>query len=150
MRKYLVILMITFSMLIGLFVPFNTADASYSPNKVISVSKKYIGVKYKYGGMSPKGFDCSGFVGYTVKKATGKKLPRSAAGIYKSSGKKVSKKKLKKGDIVFFATTKKSASHTGIYIGNKKFIHASSSKGVRIDSLNGYYWKDKFLGAKRL
>jgi cell wall-associated NlpC family hydrolase len=149
MKKTIVATVLMLTILIGFIAPSNNVEAAYSPDKIVSEGKKYIGTKYKYGGTTPKGFDCSGFIGYTFKKATGKTLPRTAAGIY-TKGKAVSKSKLQKGDIVFFTTYKKGASHAGIYIGNNQFIHASSSKGVSIASLNNSYWKPRFIGAKRL
>lgn len=149
MKKLVAVTVMTLAILIGFLTPYNSAEAAYSPDKIIAEGKKYIGTKYKAGGTSPKGFDCSGFVGYTVKRSTGISLPRTAAQMFKT-GSFVSKNNLKKGDLVFFSTTKKGASHTGIYVGDNNFIHASSSKGVKIDSLGSSYWKNKFLGGKRI
>jgi cell wall-associated NlpC family hydrolase len=127
---------------------FGGHEASAASSKsVINIANKYIGTPYKFGGTTPKGFDCSGFVGYSYKK-TGKNLPRTTGDMYKK-GKKVAKKSLKKGDLVFFTTYKKGASHVGIYIGGNKFIH-SSSKGVKVDKLSNTYWKANYYGAKRL
>ncbi|WP_153127132.1 C40 family peptidase [Peribacillus tepidiphilus] len=149
MKKRIIAPILMLAMLITLITPINSAEAAFSPDKIISEGKKYIGTRYQYGGSTPKGFDCSGFVAYTYKKATGITLPRTAAGMFQK-GKAVHKSKLQKGDLVFFSTYKKGASHAGIYIGNNQFIHASSSKGVKIDSLNSSYWKNKYIGAKRL
>ncbi|MGV3240836.1 C40 family peptidase, partial [Streptococcus hyovaginalis] len=106
------------------------------------------GSPYKYGGTSPKGCDCSGFVGSRYTKV-GKSLPRTTADMSKK-GKKVKKSNLKKGDLIFFKTYKKGASHVGIYIGSNQFIHSSSSKGVKVDKLSNSYWKTKYYGAKRI
>ena len=77
-------------------------------------------------------------------------LPRTSAGMY-SSGTSVSKRNLKAGDLVFFNTSGKGVSHVGVYIGNGKFAHSSSSKGVSIAKLNDpYYWGSKYIGAKRV
>lgn len=149
MKKNIFVSVLSLCILGSFLVPFDSAEASYSPDQVVSVSKKYIGVRYKTGGMSPVGFDCSGFVAYSIKKATGKSLPRTASQMF-LIGKYIKKSSLEKGDLVFFSNEKKRASHTGIYVGNNKFIHSSSSKGVRIDSINGSYWKNKFIGGKRL
>lgn len=156
MKKLFVSSILTLAMLFTFLLPSYTEAASKPPvakqvsvqDKIINEGKKYIGTKYRYGGTTPSGFDCSGFIGYTFKKAVGKKLPRTAASMYKA-GKIVNKKQLQKGDVVFFTTYKKGASHAGIYVGNNKFMHASSSKGVTIDSLSNSYWKPKYLGAKR-
>ncbi|MBS4218938.1 C40 family peptidase [Bacillus sp. FJAT-49711] len=120
-----------------------------SASAIVKQGKKYLGVRYVYGGSSPKGFDCSGFTSYTFKQK-GMKLPRTAADQYKK-GKAVSKKNLKAGDLVFFKTSStKKVSHVGIYIGGNKFIH-SAGKGVAITSINDpYYWKSRYVGAKRV
>ena len=152
MKKTIIALAIFLSATLMPFGPFNSeASAALSTNKankVVSTGKKYIGTPYRYGGTTPKGFDCSGFVGYTFKKATGKKLPRSSTSLYKK-GKKIAKSKLKKGDLVFFNTSGKGISHVAIYIGSNKVIH-SVSKGVKIDKLSSSYWKKRYVGAKRL
>ena len=147
MKKVLVMSLLSFGLLF--YGIFNAHEASAASKKsVVTVAKKYIGTPYKYGGTSPKGFDCSGFVGYSYKKV-GKSLPRTTASMYKK-GKKVKKSNLKKGDLIFFKTYKKGASHVGIYIGSNQFIHSSSSKGVKVDKLSNSYWKTKYYGAKRI
>ncbi|MFT8321319.1 MAG: C40 family peptidase [Bacillus sp. (in: firmicutes)] len=146
MKKVFIMSILSFGLLFtGIFGGHEASAAS--SKSITSIATKYIGTPYKFGGTTPKGFDCSGFVGYSYKK-TGKKLPRTAADMYKK-GKKVTKKKLKKGDLVFFSTYKKGASHVGIYMGDNKFIH-SSSQGVKIDKLSNTYWKANYYGAKRL
>lgn len=119
--------------------------------KVIDYAKKMVGVPYVYGGSSPSGFDCSGFIGYVFKNF-GIKLNRSASSMY-SNGKKVSKNALKAGDLLFFDASSRKASgaidHAGIYLGNDLFIHASSSNGeVKITSLSEY--PGTYIGAKRV
>ncbi|MRX72269.1 NlpC/P60 family protein [Bacillus lacus] len=128
----------------------NSAEASSGAkvDKFVTESKKHVKTPYKYGGTTPKGFDCSGFVGYSYKKSVGSALPRTASDMYKK-GKTVSKSQLKKGDLVFFSTNRKGVSHVGIYVGNNQFIHASSSKGVTVDKMSNSYWKTKYVGAKR-
>jgi cell wall-associated NlpC family hydrolase len=129
----------------------NHADAAsgIKSTKIVSAANKVMGTKYVYGGTTTKGFDCSGFVGYVYKKV-GKKLPRTSASMYKT-GKSISKKNLKVGDLVFFNTSGKGVSHAGIYIGKGKFAHSSSSKGVTVSKINDpYYWGSKYVGAKRV
>ncbi|MBQ6997194.1 MAG: C40 family peptidase [Oscillospiraceae bacterium] len=115
---------------------------------IIATAKKYIGVPYVWGGSTPGGFDCSGFVQY-VFNAHGISLPRTSKEQY-SVGTKVSKSNLKAGDLVFFDTEGNGVSHLGIYIGNNQFIHASTSKGVTITSLSNTYWAPRYYGAKRI
>ncbi|MDT8902316.1 C40 family peptidase [Anaeroselena agilis] len=113
---------------------------------IVATAQKYKGVPYRYGGATPKGFDCSGFVMF-VYNQHGKKLPRSADQQYKA-GKPGKPKDLALGDLVFFTTTEKGPSHVGIFVGGGKFIHASSSRGVVVTALGDAYWKPRYLGAR--
>ncbi|MCZ0757090.1 C40 family peptidase [Anoxybacillus sp. J5B_2022] len=131
----------------SLFVFFSGHYAFAEELDIVSFSKQYIGVPYKWGGTTPKGFDCSGFLTY-VYREFGVNLPRTAEEQYRK-GEKVEKDDLAVGDLVFFATYKKTASHAGIYIGDNKFIHASSGKGVMISDLDESYWRKSYLGARR-
>jgi len=116
---------------------------------LVSYSKRFLGVKYSFGGQSTKGFDCSGFTAYAFK-FLGYNLPHSAAAQYKM-GLKISKKELLPGDLVFFETYKKGISHVGIYIGNGKFVHASSGVGyVTITNLSESYYTKRYKGAARI
>jgi len=125
----------------------NTAEAA-TGQTVSNIADDYIGVPYRWGGTTPSGFDCSGFVGYTYKQA-GYTLPRTTSEMY-HVGDSVSKSELKDGDLVFFQTYKSGPSHAGIYIGDNQFVHASSTNGVRIDSLSSSYWSRTYYGAKRV
>ncbi len=119
-------------------------------NSVIKTAKKFLGTRYKFGGTSHRGIDCSGFT-KTVFKKNNKKLPRTASKQAKV-GKRVSRTNLKPGDLVFFKNTyKKGVSHVGIYLGHDKFIHASSgAKKVTISSLSKPYYKNHYAGARRV
>lgn len=112
---------------------------------VISEAKKYIGTPYKWGGITPSGFDCSGYVNYVFKKV-GVSLPRTTSAIW-SSTKSVGSPK--PGDFVFFKTVSNSPSHIGIYLGGNQFIHASSH-GVMISNITLSYWKTRFIGARTI
>lgn len=141
-----------FAITIGLSSVFVTtgdkAEAAYYHTKAISVAKANLGVPYRWGGMSPTGFDCSGLVKYSYGKA-GKTLQRTAANMYYSNGYRVSS--LQVGDLMFFAPNKASKpTHVAIYIGSGKMIMASSSKGVIITYTNNSYWKPRYIGAKRI
>ncbi|MBM7570430.1 C40 family peptidase [Aquibacillus albus] len=116
-------------------------------NSIVNEATKLIGTKYVFGGTSPKGFDCSGFIYYVLNQA-GEKLDRTSSLGYYNQSTKVTSPEV--GDFVFFAGTYKSGiSHMGIYIGNNSFIHASSS-GVRITSLDDSYWSKYFHSFGRL
>jgi cell wall-associated NlpC family hydrolase len=105
-----------------------------------------------WGGTSPKGFDCSGYVQYLYKKHN-INLPRTALGQSKK-GIPVSKDHLQKGDLLFFLTDKKRGipvTHVGIYLGNGEFIHAASKKkGIIISPITHGYYAKKFVSAKRV
>ncbi|WP_231038625.1 C40 family peptidase [Pectinatus haikarae] len=115
---------------------------------IISTAKKYMGTPYIYGGETPKGFDCSGYLQYIFKQ-NNIIIPRTADEQYKI-GKKVPVNQLQPGDLVFFSTDLTDISHCGIYLGSGQFIHASTSKGVRIDRLDNDYWKNYFIGGKHI
>ena len=121
-------------------------------NKVaplITTAKSYIGVPYQFGGTTPKAFDCSGYLQYIFNKH-GIRIPRTADEQYKLGLRTKSSKELVPGDLVFFETYDKGASHCGLYLGSGEFIHTSSSKGVRIDKLSDGYWAPRFLGGKHI
>lgn len=120
-----------------------------SGKDILASAKSQIGLKYKFGGVSPKtGFDCSGLA-YWAHFKNGITIPRMSFEQFKS-GKKIKKKNLKKGDLVFFTTYKKGASHVGIYTGKNSFVHSpNSKKSVEITSLKNPYWKKRYLGARR-
>ncbi|WP_335391351.1 C40 family peptidase [Neobacillus drentensis] len=123
------------------------AEAAYYHTKAISVAKANLGVPYRWGGLTPSGFDCSGLVKYSFGKA-GKVLPRTAAEMFYNKGYRV--KSLRTGDLMFFSQNKASRpSHVAIYIGGGKMIQSSSSKGVSIAYTSNSYWKPRFIGAKR-
>ena len=127
------------------------ASSTSSVQAVLNLAYSKIGCPYVWGAEGPNSFDCSGFTYYVIKKTTGKTIPRSSTSQGKY-GKYVSRKNLRKGDLVFFATTGKGrVSHAGIYLGNNQFIHASSSKGkVVISSMaSGHYYKT-FVNGRRV
>ena len=116
---------------------------------VIKTAKSYIGTPYQFGGATPKAFDCSGYLQYVFAK-NGLSIPRTADEQYKLGARTKSVSQLVPGDLVFFETYEPGPSHCGIYLGSGDFIHASSSKGVRIDRLDNSYWQPRFLGGKHI
>ncbi len=116
---------------------------------IASLALKQLGVGYSWGGTSPYGFDCSGFVYYIYAK-NGISLPRMADEQFEV-GMHIRKSDLELGDMVFFTTYEPGASHVGIYIGDNQFVHASSAAGkVVISSLSQPYYAERYLGARRL
>ncbi|HUS17742.1 MAG TPA: SH3 domain-containing C40 family peptidase [Chloroflexia bacterium] len=117
---------------------------------VLSVAMQYVGYRYRFGGTSPAGFDCSGFVYYVFNKA-GISMSRSLSGQV-ASGTKISSSQLQPGDLVYFANTyKRGISHIGIYIGNGKIVHAAAERtGVMVSDLWSAYWAAHYAGAVRI
>ena len=120
--------------------------------QLLEDAKYFKGGKYVWGGTSPQGFDCSGYVQYLYKKHH-INLPRTALAQSKR-GTSITKKNLQKGDLLFFLTDKKRGipvTHVGIYLGNGKFIHAASKKkGIIISPIDYGYYATKFVSAKRV
>lgn len=124
-------------------------SSSDSPTvkKLYSHYNEWRGVKYREGGLSKTGVDCSGFVHLAYKQKLHKKIPRSTE-LMSKSGKQINMKNLRPGDIVFFKTGFK-VRHVGIYVGKGEFIHASSSRGVMKSRLNNPYWVDAYWMSRR-
>ena len=131
----------------------NLTISNKKMENAISKAKSFLGTPYLYGGTNKNGIDCSGlfFVSFNNQ---GIELPRVAQDIAKIGRLIYGKEKLVRGDFVFFANTtsaNKLITHMGLYLGDGKFIHSSSKKGVVISEINNpYYWKNKFLFGKRI
>ncbi len=128
--------------------PGTAAPTGAGRSAVIATAQKYMGVPYVWGGETPAGFDCSGFTQYVMKQ-NGIVIPRTAADQY-AAGTPVDKADLRVGDLVFFTTYKPGASHVGFYMGDGKFIHASSAaKKVTISQLDEEYYTQHYIGSRR-
>jgi len=113
-----------------------------------SVAAGLIGSPYRFGGASPRGFDCSGLVYYSYRKA-GIHVPRTTQAQLRNAN-RVPLSQLQPGDLVFFKLDRRSVSHVGIYAGNNRFIHApSSGKQVSFTTMNDPYWQARFIAAGR-
>jgi cell wall-associated NlpC family hydrolase len=116
---------------------------------IISTALSFRGIPYRNGGSDPSGFDCSGFVQY-VYAMHGTGLPREVHSQYRI-GREVDRKDVKPGDLVFFETVSRGASHVGLAIGGDEFVHAPSSRGVvRVEKMSASYWASRFVGARRV
>lgn len=129
----------------------SSKDSSDVGQQIADLAQQYVGYSYVYGEESPsRGFDCSGLVYYCYGQF-GYKLSRTASQQYKNHGTSVSKSELKVGDLVFFSSSGDGVTHVGIYIGDGKFVHASTSKtGVIISELGSDYYTRVWYGAKRI
>jgi len=121
-----------------------TADST--SQSVIHTATSLIGTPYSWGGTSPNGFDCSGFIQFVYDQHD-ITIPRTVNEIWNFAT-EVGEPSI--GDLVFFETYQAGPSHLGLYIGNNEFIHAGSSNGVQTSHLNESYWQSRYLGAKRI
>ena len=129
----------------------SASTASGTRQQIIDYAAQFLGCKYVYGGNTPSGFDCSGYVKY-VFKHFGVELTRTSANQYANSV-KIKKSELRIGDLVFFSQNAGSSKvgHVGIYVGGDQFIHAAApGKGVRYDSLNSSYYSSHYIGSGRV
>ena len=144
--------------LIVLAIGFTSCSSHLSKREktavVIAKARTYTGTPYKWGGTTSSGMDCSGLL-MNAFKAIEYDIPRTSAQ-QKKAGKRVSKDEIRKGDLLFFATTKKKrkVTHVGLVTDKRAgqiiFIHASTSKGVTESSLDNAYWKKRFRQARRV
>ena len=127
---------------------FRHADRS----KLLRVVDSYLGVPYKWGGTTRAGMDCSALTRAVYRETFGVELPRTSRQMYEL-GRPVNQiKKLKAGDLVFFRISDSGpgVSHVGIFVGDGRFAHASSSRGGVIDNLSSSYFESKYAGARRI
>jgi cell wall-associated NlpC family hydrolase len=120
-------------------------------NAVLFRAIGLVGTPYRFGGNTPEGgFDCSGLVGFVYRDAASVTLPRSSKAIAEVRAPKLDRERLAPGDLVFFGA-KGRVNHVGIYVGEKRFVHAPNRGGtVRLDELNGHYWRDAWMFGKRV
>lgn len=120
-------------------------------NAVLIRAIGLVGTPYRYGGNTPDtGFDCSGLVNYVFRDMLDLRLPRTSRELAAMQGPKIATNRLAPADLVFFGS-RGEVSHVGIYVGEGRFVHAPSTGGtVRLDRLDGTYWRDHYTGAKRI
>ncbi len=122
-----------------------------SANAVLMRAISLVGTPYRYGGNTPEGgFDCSGLVNYVFRDMLDLRLPRTSRELAAYQGPKIEPRQLAAADLVFFGSGAQ-VSHVGIYVGEGRFVHAPSTGGtVRLDHLDGSYWRRNYSGAKRV
>lgn len=127
------------------------ASMTKTEKSLVKEATAWLGTPYKYGGNTRSGVDCSGLVYHVFLNALDIKLPRNSRKQHEFC-RKISKKDLATGDLVFFATTRgsKKVSHVGLYVGDGKMIHASTSRGVVCQNLSDDYYTRTFVGAGRV
>jgi cell wall-associated NlpC family hydrolase len=120
-------------------------------NAVLMRAISLVGTPYRYGGNTPEGgFDCSGLVNYVFRDMLDLQLPRTSRALAGYQGPRIPADRLATADLVFFGRGG-SVTHVGIYVGEGRFVHAPTSGGtVRLDRLDGHYWRDNYSGARRV
>lgn len=129
-------------------VPTNQ-KTKINKDKMDDIINSYLGTPYRENGTSRLGIDCSGLVREVYRRYSGINLPHDTKKLY-TLVKDVKKRNLLYGDLVFFALDSEEVSHIGIYLGEGQFVHASSSQGVIISSLNEDYYRKNYVGARRV
>jgi lipoprotein Spr len=130
-------------------VLLNMEVESLPSKPLLEAVDEWYGVRYRSGGNTKTGVDCSGFTLAVYSAVYGMMIPRVSREQYRIS-RKISTTELKEGDLVFFNTTGRGVSHVGVYLGNNKFIHASVSRGVMVNDLFENYYLKRFVGAGRI
>jgi hypothetical protein len=126
----------------------NTEVESLTNTVLFNEIEKWWGTRYRYGGATEKGIDCSAYTGTLVHQVYGVVLQRTARDQYAECF-KIEQEEMQQGDLVFFRTGR-GVSHVGLYLGNGYFTHASTSIGVTISNLSETYWSKKFIGGGRI
>ena len=117
--------------------------------ELVATALTFLGTPYRNGGSDPSGFDCSGFVQWVFARH-GTALPREVKDQF-DAGREIDRDELQPGDLVFFETVSRGASHVGIALGGDEFVHAPSSRGViRVERFTSPYWADRWKGARRV
>lgn len=131
--------------------PRNEPADPAAANAVLMRAISLVGTPYRYGGNTPEGgFDCSGLVDYVYRDMLDLRLPRTSRELATYQGPRIAPERLTAADLVFFGS-RGQVSHVGIYVGEGRFVHAPSTGGtVRLDHLDGAYWRDHYTGAKRV
>ena len=116
---------------------------------VVQTALDLLGIPYRNGGSDPSGFDCSGLVQWAFARH-GRELPREVQDQFRT-GREIDLQDVQPGDLIFFETVSRGASHVGMVIGGGRFVHAPSSRGVvRVEPYTGGYWMRRFVGARRI
>ena len=131
--------------------PNNPPADPAAANAVLMRAISLVGTPYHWGGNTPaSGFDCSGLVNYVYRDMLDLRLPRTSRELAAYQGPRIAPGRLEAADLVFFGSSGQ-VSHVGIYVGEGRFVHAPSSGGtVRLDRLDGPYWRDHYSGARRV
>ena len=128
-------------------LPVRVKERAY--REMVSLVEASRGTRYQYGGTAPDGFDCSGFVQYLYSTSFQMLLPRSSADLA-LLGTIVERRDLKRGDLLFFSSNGNVVDHVGIFLGDDRFAHASSSQGIAISTLHQHWYDSRFAFGTRI
>lgn len=132
----------------NLLTPFSRSPSAITKSKILEQYSGWKGTRYRFGGHSHRGIDCSALMQEIFLGAANMKLPRTTEEqIHK--GHRIARNRLKPGDLVFFNISPETQ-HVGVYVGNHEFIHASKLKGVTISNLNNHYWQVHYETSRRI
>jgi cell wall-associated NlpC family hydrolase len=128
----------------------STTPAALRGTAIVSAALRYLGAPYVWGGNTPSGWDCSGFVVYIYREVTGRTLPRTTQAQW-AVGTPIARGALQAGDLVFFQNRSGAGiTHVGIALGDGRFVHASSPRvGTVVSSLSESYYASRYAGARR-
>lgn len=142
--------LLTATLAVGLLMSAGGQASAATGSEIVNTGSKYLGAPYQYGAAvgNTRAFDCSSYTSFVFAQA-GVSLPRTTAGQV-TKGVPVSKSNLQVGDLVFFKTTSSYVGHVGIYVGNGKMMGSQSSTGVATVSINGPYWGERYVTARRV
>ncbi|MBN1594373.1 C40 family peptidase [candidate division FCPU426 bacterium] len=130
-------------------MPQRLPDAEHA-RQVVATAKTLEGKPYRYGGATPEGFDCSGFVQYVFRTAVNKRLPRTSRAQF-AYARPIRRGEEQPSDLLFFNVNGRGISHVGIYLGKGLFIHSPKNGGkVKISNANDKYWRRRFQGVRRV
>ncbi|TVP57219.1 MAG: hypothetical protein EA349_06975 [Halomonadaceae bacterium] len=124
------------------------SDLDQVKKSLLAQHGEWQGTRYRLGGLTKQGVDCSGFVYQTFRSRLGQELPRTTE-LQSQLGRSVAERERQVGDLVFFRTGLKKR-HVGIYLGGDEFLHASTSQGVTISSMNNPYWQSSYWHSRRV
>ncbi len=146
--KKSIVFLLLMTMLIVAVPAQAAANNGARGQRVIQTALSYLGRPYVFGATGPRAFDCSGFTRFVLYKATGIRMPRTAAS-QSRVGKRISTSQLQPGDLIFFQNTYKAGvSHVGFWMGNNRMVHAWPKGGVKVDNLQQRYFIAKYHSSR--
>jgi cell wall-associated NlpC family hydrolase len=151
MQKLPLLLLLTLLTACGSAPAKNSSARNDQMNDLVMYAISLAETQYQYGGSSARsGFDCSGYVGHVYREVLDIQLPRTTKAI-SGVGEPLRQSDLRPGDLVFFDTMRRPYSHVGIYVGERKFVHApKTGSRIRVENMELNYWKSRYNGARRV